>query len=853
MKDRFSLRHLFILVILISLLIMLVYLSFFSRKLNYEIKKEIRNNSNIILKEIESNFSNKILREIVVTKIISSSSYRRIIELPEIRKTVLKNTAFIYILNNECKISKLIFIDQYNKNFLFPGMDLSNFPFCKFIMKNYKNFKIRETKISNPYYDPLSGKILISIIVKIKNGIYVRNLYLNSLLLAISKKDYFLKKIVLIVKRKTNVILFNSSPEKIPIKKIDLTDEKLVLEDKTEYILSKANLKNTNTMLLILIPITEYKSFRILFYNFIIFTLSFFGIIIILFIFMLKNHIVSPLSNFTNIMFSTQKNIVKIQSIKKIKSIFKEFNILKNNYINELNREIKIKETLSEVGFGLIIYNSIQGRIRIFDINSYVLKFFNINSSTIKTNEKTRSLKINNKKLMDFLKNILYRVKENPKKKKFRYIYRYKKEKVYYLEISWDEIIYSGVKNYFMLFRDITNDVITEERLFQSQKLEIIGQLSGGIAHDFNNILSIIVGNLELARKSDDIEYIKEKLDKTFSASQRASDLIKQLLTLSKKDEILDKEIISMNDLLLETLDLARKITKGIRISYENRAKEDKVYAEYSLLSSSIMNFIINAKDAIIEKGIAEGKILVYLKEKTFMKRKYVSIVIKDNGVGIELENIKKIFDPFFTTKPRGKGTGLGLSVTLSYIKKLGGEINVFSEKGRGTEFEILIPLSCADKDSKLVKPLKKLDLELNNYNYLIKNLKVLIVDDEIDIREATKNLFKEEFGINADLASNGTIAYDKILKNNYDFVLLDVIMPDLRGDQVIEKLEKEIKEIRSIIYILTGFIEEGMDYLLKSKLIRKIIIKPIDLKKIKEILIDFINMKKEEKNGERS
>ena len=844
MKNRLKLRHLILIIFMISLSIVASLVIFYNQRLNNEITNEIKINSKILLKEIEEDFESKIAKEILITNFIIKNNNKNFINT-EGYEIFGEGTSVIFTINNNCEIVDTLWGKTLEKRYFFKGLDLSNFPFCRYL-KNIKNKN--GVKIIPPYFDPFTGKIMFSLVKfnlnSSKNRILIRNVYLSSLVSIISKKEYLLKKIVLLVRKKTNIILFNSSPEKLPLRKLNITNKKVYTERGNSYIISKAELKDIDTVLVVLIPVNEYKTFRRIFYNFIIYTFFVSLIIVFINLFIFRKSVINPIIKFSEIIISSLSSKSKEKKLLEIKSLFQEFNILKNNYINDLQKNIRIKESLSEVGFGLVVFNK-EERIRIFDLNKYFLNFFGVDYDKVEENRETMSLKVNSKKIYDFLEAIHKNLISNKtKEKKFRYVFDQQKN-TKYLEITWDKLKYFENDAFFIIFRDVTNEIIAEESMFQSQKLELIGQMAGGIAHDFNNILSIITGNIELAIKSNNLEFSKKKLSRALQTIDKASILIKQLLTFSKKDELFEKDIISLGDVILELVDITKNIAKGVELTFINNSENDLIFAESSFMSSVLMNFIVNAKDSIEEKGIKNGKISIILYNKIYNNKRYVVITIKDNGKGIDNSILDRIFEPYFTTKPRGKGTGLGLTVAYNYVKNLGGKIFVNSKVGEGTKFDILIPLSKSKGKSKSTKGKNKKKQKESVINQQdISKLKVLVVDDENEIRENIKELLYESFSIKSDTAKDGLEAFELIKKNEYDLVLLDIIMPNLRGDELIKKISEENIEINSFFYILTGFIDEGLEYLLRTKNVKKIVLKPINFKKLTMIINDYFSIK---------
>lgn len=253
-----------------------------------------------------------------------------------------------------------------------------------------------------------------------------------------------------------------------------------------------------------------------------------------------------------------------------------------------------------------------------------------------------------------------------------------------------------------IVFRDITASNKAERELRQSHKMQAVGQLAGGIAHDFNNMLAGILGYAELI----EIQSVKDTSVNRYSkavisTAQKASELTSQLLTFSRQDVLMTKEI-NLNEIILEGLKLLKRtIRRDIDIVYQLSNHTLLVRGDVAQVENIILNLGINARDAMGDNGhflVVSEKI--YLDEVYCMKSKfeiepgpYAKIIFSDDGIGISQQVIDRIFEPFFTTKEVGEGTGLGLSAVYGTVVAHKGTIQVESQLGVGTTFEIMFPL----------------------------------------------------------------------------------------------------------------------------------------------------------------
>ncbi len=251
-----------------------------------------------------------------------------------------------------------------------------------------------------------------------------------------------------------------------------------------------------------------------------------------------------------------------------------------------------------------------------------------------------------------------------------------------------------------------------QEQVNRAQKMEGLGQLTSGIAHDFNNVLMCILGHSELAKMyledapNADIE---ESIDQIQIAGNRAVGLIKKMLAYTRQKSTMDKMPVPIQ--VLDVIDEVISLTKttlnhaGIELLTRFGDNVPKVLIDSTELHQVIMNLLINAIDAFNNQ---EGTIRLTLDCVEFSgtdvahcsdcfklaEGRYVEIGVEDNGMGIKPEELAKIFDPFFTTKPVEKGTGLGLSVVSGVVHRANGHILITSQVGKGTRFQILLPIS---------------------------------------------------------------------------------------------------------------------------------------------------------------
>ena len=343
-----------------------------------------------------------------------------------------------------------------------------------------------------------------------------------------------------------------------------------------------------------------------------------------------------------------------------------------------------------------------------------------------------------------------------------------------------------------------------ETQLRQAQKLEAIGTLAGGIAHDFNNILSAIVGYSELTRQNiKGQKKPEEYLGHVLSASQRAKDLVKQILTFSRRTE---QKIQPVNVTLVakEAFKLLRgSLPPSIDMAINIESESLMVESDPTNIHQIIINLCTNAAHAMADSN---GILKLELKEVEKGKQdgresggiepgRYVQIKIEDTGHGMSPATLERIFDPYFTTKPVGEGTGLGLSVVHGIVVGMGGSIEVHSEMSKGTMFTILLPrIEDQNQDQEAI-----IDLDVKGTE------KIMVVDDEIPITKLiSRQLTKLGYQVTAFNTGDEAWKSFKSDPDKYDAVITDYLMPGMNGKELVGNIKKIKSRVPIIIH--TGF-----------------------------------------------
>ncbi len=394
-----------------------------------------------------------------------------------------------------------------------------------------------------------------------------------------------------------------------------------------------------------------------------------------------------------------------------------------------------------------------------------------------------------------------------------------------------------------VILRDISAQKLLEAQVRHSQKMEAIGTLASGIAHDFNNILSIILGNSELALyglpKSTPLNSFLEEIR---IASLRAKDVVKQLLSFSRKsgEHRYPVNIVPVVD---ESLKLLRSsVSANIEFKQNISRNPYTILAEPTQIHQIMINLCTNAVHAMEKTG---GYLDITLENKKISSEnkelypdlkagRYLKLSISDNGHGIAPGHLERIFEPYFTTKDIGKGSGMGLAVVHGIVKNHEGVIKVDSILDLGTTFDIYFP--AIEAREKFQSDIKQKCPTGNEF--------ILIVDDDEIILKMVKKILKS-LGYRVETFTSPLYALEQFLiaPNRFDLVIADMAMPKMTGDKFIQELKKIKPDLPTIL--CTGY-SEWMDENKALEMgIKGFLMKPIDMHQMAVSIREAINRNK--------
>ncbi|MFQ6027925.1 MAG: response regulator, partial [Dehalococcoidia bacterium] len=347
-----------------------------------------------------------------------------------------------------------------------------------------------------------------------------------------------------------------------------------------------------------------------------------------------------------------------------------------------------------------------------------------------------------------------------------------------------------------------------EEQLRQSQKMESIGRLAGGVAHDFNNLLTAIMGHAQMAAfKLPDGHLLKDHLQEIQRSAESASNLTRQLLAFSRR-QVIEPKVVNLNHLIV---DLGRMLHRliGEDIELVIRPETDLGLAKVDpgQFEQVLLNLVVNARDALSLGGFIEVETSNVTLDEAFARQNphvvpglYVLLSVSDNGMGMSEETKAHIFEPFFTTKEEGKGTGLGLATCYGIVRQSSGHIEVHTQLGRGTTFNIYLPQSfeaapgyASPRDERLLQGQET----------------VLLVEDEGSVRTMVATMLRDR-GYKVLETANG---YDALrmaqdhASEEIHLLLTDIVMPQMGGVELASRFSSVRPDTK--VLFTSGYPEE--------------------------------------------
>ncbi len=373
------------------------------------------------------------------------------------------------------------------------------------------------------------------------------------------------------------------------------------------------------------------------------------------------------------------------------------------------------------------------------------------------------------------------------------------------VEISLSSIELEGETIATAAIRDISERAESErekalqEQLDRARRLESVGQLAGGIAHDFNNILGVIMNYAEfVGEELESGSQAQQDVEEIRRAAERAAALTRQLLIFSRR-EVVKAEVLDLREIFGELENLLRRaLGERVELTVNFATDLHKVEADPSQIEQVLVNLAVNARDAMPDGGqlVIEAENVELDDDYTYMHPDteagfYIRLKVSDTGIGMDPETVERVFEPFFTTK--SEGTGLGLATVYGIVTASGGRIDVYSEPEIGTTVKIHLPATAAD-----VLPSEVERSEGSTGRGEV----VLVVEDEPDVRRmAERILTKGGYSVIGMAEGSEAVELCRPGGQQLDLLLTDVIMPEMLGTELVEKV-RELRPELPVIYM---------------------------------------------------
>ena len=394
-------------------------------------------------------------------------------------------------------------------------------------------------------------------------------------------------------------------------------------------------------------------------------------------------------------------------------------------------------------------------------------------------------------------------------------------------------------KSILVINTNVTEQRRLEEQLLRAQRMESIGTLAGGIAHDLNNALTPIMVSASFLKTRSEDEIILQVVENIENSASRAAKMVKQVLTFARGVEG-ERVPLNPKQLIAEIQRIAEEtFLKQITINTEIADELNAVIGDATQIHQVLLNLCVNARDAMPNGGkltlaarnvaVDENYVHMHVDAKP---GSYVMISVSDTGTGIPPEIREKIFEPFFTTKEFGKGTGLGLSTVSAIVKSHGGFLNLYSEVGKGTRFDVYLPAHAA-----VEIPVVNTEEQFPRGNGEL----ILLVDDEAALREIIGNIL-QTFGYKVITACDGNDALMKYAQHENEIaaVFTDMMMPFMDGPAMIRSLRRFNPKAR--IIAATGLATQNKIVEAKLLGVDAFVSKPYTAEKLLKTLQDVLS-----------
>ena len=383
----------------------------------------------------------------------------------------------------------------------------------------------------------------------------------------------------------------------------------------------------------------------------------------------------------------------------------------------------------------------------------------------------------------------------------------------------------------------ISEVALEQEQMEHIEHLSLMGNLSAGLIHDFKNLIGGVQNIIEWCiMESRTQPGVSSALDKTIDYLEQANALMIGLLKLNDHQEAEVSVVMRLDHLVKDFEMLIKHIcSAAIKVQLDVQSGLNTIKAARSDIQEILLNLCVNAKNAMEEQG---DLLLISMKNVKRNNSPFVCLSVTDNGIGMDEETKSKIFEAYFTTT--GTGTGLGLWMVHRKVTELNGYVEVKSQPGSGTTFNIFIPVTSNTKKIKTVS-IDKDNLTKPEKTFFEGNKTILFIEDEPLIHSSVSK-WLESMGFNVHAAEDGNTAYQLFCdhEDEIDLILQDYILPGLKGEELLSRFAASERDIPIIVMSAfsgeidnSGIIEKGASAYLP---------KPFKINQLVELLSEYIN-----------
>jgi signal transduction histidine kinase len=365
------------------------------------------------------------------------------------------------------------------------------------------------------------------------------------------------------------------------------------------------------------------------------------------------------------------------------------------------------------------------------------------------------------------------------------------------------------------------------ERLLQSEKIATMGSLLAGVAHELNNPLAVVLGQTHLLRESVQEPAIAAGVEKIMTGAERCVRIVRNFLALARQQKP-ERTHVGLNGLVEDSVELLAYELRNdnVEVVLSLAADLPILWADGHQLQQVLVNMITNAHHAVRQRP-ADAR-MISITTWLGLPKHAIHIEIADTGPGIPSEIRGRIFEPFFTTKPVGQGTGLGLSLCRGIVDEHAGTITVESEPGRGTTFEIALPVT--------VRPASVDTPSATKTAPLVGTKTILVIDDERDLAEVLGEALGRE-GHRVEIAGNGADALRRLEQDRYDLVVSDTKMPGMDGVELFHEIERRFPTLSKRIIFVTGDVLDAEKHQFLESSGAPFLTKPFDLGEVRRVV----------------